>query len=278
MTDGASPLVQARNLQVSYAVPPGQPRISALNGVSFDVAPGEFVAVIGQSGAGKTTLLRCLSGFVRPNAGSLEVAGMDVGRARSGELRRLRRETATVSQHFGLIERASALDNVLVGRLGYVSTMRSLVAWFPKRDRDLAYVTLCDFGLADRALQRVDRLSGGERQRVAIARALVQRPRMVLADEPAASLDISLTRFVLETLHGLNREQGLTVVANLHNLHLARSYASRIIALRRGRVVFDGAPARLTRAIQWEIYDDGRSGSDIGADDEPDRLAAATPF
>jgi phosphonate transport system ATP-binding protein len=276
MVASVSPIITAKDLHVGYTVPPGQPPVSALNGVSFDITPGEFVAVIGQSGAGKTTLLRCLTGFVRPPAGSLVVAGVDVGQARAAELRRLRRETATVSQHFGLIERASALDNVLVGRLGYVGTLRSLISWFPKPDRDLAYSTLCDFGLADRALQRVDRLSGGERQRVAIARALVQRPRLVLADEPAASLDISLTLFVLETLRRLNREQNLTVVTNLHNLRLARTYASRIIALREGISVFDGPPAQLTDTIQREIYHGGTSGSGATTGtDEPPRIAAS---
>lgn len=248
------PIIEADDLQVIYPGPSGQSEVTSLFGVSFSVRPGEFVAVIGHSGAGKTTLLRCLTGFVRPIAKSLLVAGVDVAQAHGGELRRLRRTTATISQSFNLIERASVLDNVLVGRLGYIGTLRSLFGWFPKCDRNLAYATLCEFGLAERALQRADRLSGGERQRVAIARALTQQPTLVLADEPAASLDISLTRFVLETLHGLNRDQGLTVVVNLHNLHLARTYASRILALRDGRLVFDGTPSQLTDTIQQEVY------------------------
>lgn len=276
MDIGASPIISARDLRVRFAVPSGQPPVSALNGVSFDVTPGEFLAVIGQSGAGKTTLLRCLTGFVRPNWGGLIVAGVDVTRASASELKRLRRETATVSQHFGLVERASALDNVLVGRLGYVGTLRSLAGWFPKSDRDLAYATLYEFGLGERALRRVDQLSGGERQRVAIARALVQRPRLVLADEPAASLDISLTLFVLDTLRRLNREHNLTVVTNLHNLHLARTYASRIIALRHGVPIFDGPPAQLSDIIQREIYHGGTSGSGAATDtDRPSRIAAS---
>jgi phosphonate transport system ATP-binding protein len=276
MDIGVSPIISARDLRVRFPVPPGQPPVTALNGVSFDVAPGEFVAVIGQSGAGKTALLRCLTGFVRPNWGGLIVAGVDVSQASASELKRLRRETATVSQHFGLVERASALDNVLVGRLGYVGTLRSLAGWFPKSDRDLAYDTLCEFGLGERALRRVDQLSGGERQRVAIARALVQRPQLVLADEPAASLDISLTLFVLDTLRRLNREHNLTVVTNLHNLHLARTYASRIIALRHGVPVFDGPPAQLNDIIQREVYHGGTSGSGAATGtDRPPRIAAS---
>lgn len=251
------PVIMADGLCVAYPDRARKPTPAALDNLSLTVAAGAFVAVIGRSGAGKTTLLRTLTGFVRPSAGRLTVNGLDVAGARGAHLRRLRRETATIYQHFNLVERSSVLDNVLIGRLGYVGTLRSLLGWFPERDRRLAYETLCEFGLGDRATQRADKLSGGERQRVAIARALVQQPRLVLADEPAASLDVSLTRVVLETLRTLNREQGLTVVVNLHDLTLARAYADRILALREGRLVFDGSPASLTRAVQKEIYHDG---------------------
>lgn len=251
------PVIVADGLCVAYPDRARKPMPAALDNLSLTVASGAFVAVIGRSGAGKTTLLRTLTGFVRPSAGRLIVNGLDVAGARGANLRRLRRETATIYQHFNLVERASVFDNVLIGRLGYVSTLRSLLGWFPEHDRRLAYQTLCQFGLGDRATQRADTLSGGERQRIAIARALVQQPRLVLADEPAASLDVSLTRLVLETLRTLNREQGLTVVVNLHDLTLARAYADRILALREGRLVFDGSPASLTRAVQKEIYHDG---------------------
>ena len=183
------PVIEADGLCVAYPDRARKTAPAALDNVSLTVAPGAFVAVIGRSGAGKTTLLRTLTGFVRPSAGRLIVNGLDVGGARRADLRRLRRETATIYQHFNLVERASVLDNVLIGRLGYVGTPRSLLGWFPESDRQLAYETLCAVGLGDRAMQRADKLSGGERQRVAIARALVQQPRLVLADEPAASLD-----------------------------------------------------------------------------------------
>lgn len=254
MAPSAIPIVTAHDVRVSYGT--GSPaEQDGLNGVSFAVTPGEFVAVIGPSGAGKTTLLRSLTGFVRPTAGHLVVAGIDVAHANWRQLRELRCNAATIPQHFNLVERLSAFDNVLMGRLGYVGTLPSLMNWFPRREQAAAYRLLGELGLAERALQRVDRLSGGERQRVAIARALAQEPQIMLADEPAASLDISLTRFVLDTLCRLNRDQGLTVVASLHDLRLAHGYASRILGLRQGRLVFDGRSAELSEASQREIYD-----------------------
>jgi phosphonate transport system ATP-binding protein len=257
MGSGRRPMIEAQDLRVTYPSPRGRPAVAALDGLSFAVQEGEFVAVIGPSGAGKTTLLRSLTGFVRPSAGRLVVSGCDVAQARTAQLRRLRREVATISQQFDLVERASALDNVLIGRLGQIATLPSLFGWFPTCDRRLAWAALAELGLAPRALERADRLSGGERQRVAIARALVQRPRLVLADEPAASLDVALTRLVLDILRRLNREHGVSVVVNLHDLDLARSYAARVLALRDGRLVLDGTIHRLTGALQQEIYHGG---------------------
>jgi phosphonate transport system ATP-binding protein len=278
MMASAAPLIVANGLQVAYAVHLRTGSVVALDGVSFRIEPGEFVAIIGRSGAGKSTLLRCLTGFVRPTAGQLLVAGQAVTQASRHRLRRLRRETAMIAQHFGLVERLTALDNVLVGRLGHVRTLPSLLNWFSTADRELAYATLGEFGLAERALTRVDRLSGGERQRVAIARALVQRPRIMLADEPAASLDITLTRLVLETLGRLNRERGLTVVASLHDLSLARTYAARILALRHGRLMFDGSCDTLTDSVQRAIYhaDEQGEANDAAEDSACHPSARAT--
>jgi phosphonate transport system ATP-binding protein len=248
------PIIQASRLDVRFERP-GQFPVPALNGLDLSIAEGEFVAVIGSSGAGKTTLLRCLTGFVRPSAGRLIVDGTDVVAARRSELYRLRRRVATIYQHFNLVERASALENTLHGRLGHVRSWRGLLGVFPPRDQTLAYETLIDLGLGERALQRVDRLSGGERQRVAIARALVQAPRIVLADEPAASLDVALTRLVIETLHEQHRRSGLTVLVNMHDLELAKSHATRVVGLRHGVKVFDGATSDLNDEIVSDIYD-----------------------
>ena len=259
-------VVAAHRLGVRYAGSSGQPGVIALKDLSVTIRAGELVAVIGPSGAGKTTLFRCLTGFVRPSEGSLVVNDLEIARADSARLRRLRREAATVYQQFHLIERATAFQNVLIGRVGFVAAWRTLLGWFPRHDRKLAYGVLSELGLGNRALQRTDRLSGGERQRVAVARALVQQPRLVLADEPAASLDVSLAHFVLETLQSLNREAGVTVIVNLHDLELARRYAARVLALRHGGLVFDGPPEQLTAGVQERIYHgtdkhaDGRAG------------------
>jgi phosphonate transport system ATP-binding protein len=247
------PVVAADRLEVRYRASSGD--VLALDGLSFAVPAGQMVAVIGKSGAGKSTLLRCLTGFVKPTSGRLAVDGVEVAGAGGRALRRLRRRVAVVPQSYNLVERATALDNVLFGRLGHIAGWRSLLGLFPRSDVARASSALADLGLAERARQRVDSLSGGERQRVAIARALVQEPALVLADEPAASLDVSLTRLVLDTLAALNRERGVTILVNLHDLALARQYAGRILALRNGRLVFDGAPRELTPAAEQEIYD-----------------------
>jgi phosphonate transport system ATP-binding protein len=247
------PVVAADRLEVRYRASSGD--VLALDGLSFAVPAGQMVAVIGKSGAGKSTLLRCLTGFVKPTSGRLAVDGVEVAGAGGRALRRLRRRVAVVPQSYNLVERATALDNVLFGRLGHIAGWRSLLGLFPRSDVARASSALADLGLAERARQRVDSLSGGERQRVAIARALVQEPALVLADEPAASLDVSLTRLVLDTLTALNCERGVTILVNLHDLALARQYAGRILALRNGRLVFDGAPRELTPAAEQEIYD-----------------------
>ena len=248
------PIIQAEHLTALLPGRSAAKPTTALRDVSFTVRSGEFVAVIGSSGAGKTTLVRVLTGLVMPSRGTLIVNGLHVNRATPAQLCKLRREVATVPQQFNLIERTSALDNVLLGRLGFNPSWRTLLGLFPLADQQLCYVTLRELGLADKALERVDRLSGGERQRVAIARALVQRPQIVLADEPAASLDISLTRLVLEELRDLNRDRGVTILVNLHDLTLAKDYAARLLALRAGRLVFDGSPKQLSSAVQEEIY------------------------
>jgi phosphonate transport system ATP-binding protein len=274
-----SNIIESAGLEVSFQRH-GQPPVTALRNLDFSVREGEFVAVIGSSGAGKTTLLRCLTGFVCPSHGELVVDSTNTRRACRSELYRLRRRVATIYQHFNLVERASALQNVLHGRLGHVGFLRGFLGFFSHQDRDLAYRTLAGLGLGDRALQRVDQLSGGERQRVAIARALVQEPRIVLADEPAASLDVSLTRQVIETLSDLHSELGLTVVVNMHDLDLARTCATRIVGLRHGVKVFDGAPAQLSEEVLEKIYVSSRTGGEPADDTapespEPTRLIAA---
>ena len=232
------------------------PAVTALDGVSFAVRHGEFVAVLGPSGAGKTTLFRCLTGLTRPDRGTVTVAGRDIWQS-PRELRRARRELALIFQQFNLIRRLSALENVLVGRLAHVPTWRVISRSFTRADRQLALGCLDTVGLLDRAGTRADELSGGQQQRVAIARALAQRAKVILADEPVASLDPESSATVLASLRSAV-SASVAVVASLHQVHLAREYADRIVALRGGRIVEDTPASRLgTRAIE-QIY--GRNG------------------
>ena len=224
-----------------------RPAVTALDEVSLGVRPGEFVAVLGPSGAGKTTLFRCLTGL------TVSVAGRDIWQS-PRELRRARRELALIFQQFNLIRRLSALENVLVGRLAHVPTWRVVLRRFTRADRQLALGCLDTVGLLDRAATRADALSGGQQQRVAIARALAQRAKLILADEPVASLDPESSATVLESLRSAVAT-GVAVVASLHQVHLARAYADRIVALRNGRIVEDTPTSRLdTRTIE-QIYE-----------------------
>jgi len=233
------------------------PAVAAVDGVDLAVAPGEFVVILGRSGSGKTTLLRALNRLVEPTAGSVRVAGRAVTGAGAAELRAARRQIGVIFQQFNLVRRASVLDNVLAGRLGYVPSLPSLLGRFPPADRALARECLGRAGLAHLAERRADTLSGGEQQRVAIARALAQAPAVVLADEPTASLDPALTTDIMGILRSINA-RGLTLVVSQHQLETALAYATRIVGLRRGRVTFDGPPASVTPAVVDAIYGEPR--------------------
>jgi phosphonate transport system ATP-binding protein len=234
------------------------PATAALDGIDLVVGRGEFVAVLGRSGAGKTTFLRSLNRLVEPTAGTIRVAGHVVTGAGATELREIRRQIGMVFQQFNLVRRASVLENVLAGRLGYVPAVPSVLGRFPAADREQALGCLAQVGLAHFAHRRADTLSGGEQQRVAIARALAQRPAVVLADEPTASLDPSLTSSIMDILKAINVEHGLTLVVSQHQLETALAYATRIVGLRQGRVAFDGPPAAVTPAVAASIYGDSR--------------------
>jgi phosphonate transport system ATP-binding protein len=230
------------------------PAVVAVDGIDLTIGPGEFVVVIGRSGAGKTTFLRALNRLVEPAAGSVRVAGRAVTGAGAVELRAARRQIGMVFQQFNLVRRASVLDNVLAGRLGYVPALPSLLGRFPERDGTLALDCLGRVGLAHLAARRADTLSGGEQQRVAIARALAQAPSVILADEPTASLDPALTTEIMDILRAINVERGLTLVVSQHQLETALAYATRIVGFRRGRIAFDGPPAAVTPAVVEAIY------------------------
>ena len=244
-------MIRIRRLTKEY---PGGPR--ALDDVSLDIEDGEFVALIGPSGAGKSSLLRCVNGLVAPTSGEVIVDGHALTGAADEQVRQVRAGVGFVFQQFNLLRRLTVLQNVLVGRLAHASRWRSLIGWFDTADVARARAVLERIGLEGLADRRVDTLSGGQQQRVAIARALVQAPRIMLADEPMASLDPALSRTVMELLRRINLEDGITVVTSLHVLGLARDYGRRIVALREGRVVHDGPPESLTGDVASVIFGD----------------------
>ena len=226
----------------------------ALTDVSFTVNDGEFLVVIGLSGSGKSTLLRCINRLIEPTEGKILWDGVDITAARSGEMLRIRRRIGMVFQQFNLVKRSSVLTNVLAGRLGYANPWLSLLGVWPSADRDRARRALERVGIADKAHARADALSGGQQQRVGISRALMQEPRLILADEPVASLDPVLSHSILQYLEQLNREEKITVICSLHFLDLVHRYATRVVALKDGRVVFTGLPQEIDRARFKEIY------------------------
>ena len=227
---------------------------TAVNAIGLDIPEGQMVGIIGRSGAGKSTLLRMLNRLAEPSDGSIIFDGRDVTALKGRALLEWRATCAMVFQQFNLVGRLDVITNVMTGRLyrhGFVASMLQL---FTDEDRARAIRALDRLGMAHTALQQADTLSGGQMQRVAIARALVQEPRILLADEPIASLDPLNAKIVMDALSTINREDGITVICNLHTLDTARTYCDRIIGLAHGNLVFDGAPDELTEAKAREIY------------------------
>ncbi len=228
-------------------------KVRGIDDLSLTVKDGEFVVLIGLSGSGKSTLLRCINRLIEPTSGRIVLDGIDITAANTTELRKIRRNIGMIFQQFNLVRRSSVLTNVLTGRLGYVSPWQSMLRHFGDEDYGRALINLDRVGLRERAHQRSDRLSGGQQQRVGIARALMQEPKIMLADEPVASLDPATSHSVLKYLQQINRE-GMTVICSLHFLSLARAYGTRVIALKGGRLMFDGLPSEIDQRRFKEIY------------------------
>ena len=225
----------------------------ALKDVSFEVKDGEFLVIIGLSGSGKSTLLRCINRLIDPTGGKIFWDDQDITAASPAELLHIRRNIGMVFQQFNLVKRSSVMTNVLSGRLGYANPWLSMLGIWSPADRQRALKALERVGIADKASSRADALSGGQQQRVGIARALMQEPRIVLADEPVASLDPVLSHSILQYLEQLNKD-GITVLCSLHFLDLVHRYATRVIALKDGVKVFEGLPEEINRAKFKEIY------------------------
>ena len=242
-------MIEFKNVDVTY---PGG--LKALKNVSLTFHDGELIVVVGLSGAGKSTLLRAINGFVPITAGSVEVDGVKVEQASSKQLRELRSNVGMIFQTFNLVKRTSVMNNVLMGRLALVPKWRSLLGVWPADDRERALQALERVEIVEKAYVRASDLSGGQQQRVGIARALAQDPKVLLADEPVASLDPVTSHTVMRDLRRINRDLGITTLINLHFLDLARSYGKRLIGLRDGQLVYDGDISDVSDETFREIY------------------------
>jgi len=244
-----APILEVKDLWKTY-----DNGVAALRGVSFNVRRGEFLGVIGLSGSGKSTLLRCINRLVEPSSGSIRFGGAEVTSMGAKDLSAARQRIGMVFQHFNLVKRKSVLTNVLTGRLGAVGTWRSIAGRFSPEERARAAQLLGIVGLGDKSDVRASELSGGQQQRVAIARSLMQRPDLLLADEPVASLDPSTSHSVMRYLEQANQEFGVTILCNLHFLSLVRQYTTRVIALQAGQIVYEGSPQEIDEAWFRRIY------------------------
>ena len=229
--------------------------ISAVNDINLEIKEGKIIGIIGRSGAGKSTLLRMINRLIDPSEGSIEFNDINITSLKGRSLRKWRSECAMIFQQFNLVERLDVLTNVLIGSLGRNYSLLNLIGIFSKEEKINALRNLDRFDLSEKALQKAGTLSGGQQQRVAIARALMQKPKILLADEPISSLDPKNAKRVMDDMMKINREDGITVICNLHSLDVAKKYCDRLIGLSDGKVVFDGTPDDLTAEISKELYD-----------------------
>ncbi|MHB8072764.1 phosphonate ABC transporter ATP-binding protein [Desulfosporosinus fructosivorans] len=227
----------------------------ALDNISFSVNKGEFVSVIGPSGSGKSTLLRCINRIIEPTSGEICVDGVISSSLNKQKLRKLRTRIGMIFQHYNLVERLTVIENVLHGRLGYKSTLAGVFGRYSQEEKSQAFRILEMLGLNEQVNKRCDQLSGGQKQRVGIARALVQNPKLILCDEPIASLDPNASKIIMDHLRNISTEMGITVIVNLHQVEVALKYSDRIIGVNNGKVVFDGPPSELTTRQIHDIYD-----------------------
>jgi phosphonate transport system ATP-binding protein len=242
-------MLKITDLKKSYGK--GEP---VLKGLNLTTDERRLTAIIGSSGAGKSTLLRCINRLVPANSGKIELDGVNILDLHGQQLQHTRRQIGMIFQAYNLVDRLTVMENVLAGRLGYVGMLRGILRRFPQEDVDRAYALLQRVGLSQYVNKRCDALSGGERQRVGCARALMQNPRILLADEPTASLDPKTSERIMELIAGITDELDLPVLINLHNVPQATTYADRILGLRHGVMIFDGNPGELTEDWLEKIY------------------------
>ncbi len=227
----------------------------ALDQLTLEIHDGEMVGIIGKSGAGKSTLLRLINRLIEPTSGSIQYNEIDISNLKGKKLKNWRSKCAMIFQQFNLIDRLDVLTNVLSGTLGNSFNILKLLKIYSKNEKIDALRYLHNLDLSDKALQRVETLSGGQQQRVAIARAMMQKPKILLADEPISSLDPKNSKVVMDDIKKINKEEGIMAICNLHSLEIAKEYCERIIGLSEGRIVFDGNPSELTQELSEQLYD-----------------------
>lgn len=249
--------------------------VQALNDITVTIQPGEMISLIGQSGAGKTTLLRCLNGLIRPTYGKIVSGGLDITKLKGRALRNFQSSVGMIFQQFNLVKRLDVFSNVMIGCLPHKKGMDLWLAAlgrFHLAEKDEAYQSLAQVGILDYLWRRTDSLSGGQQQRVAIAKILMQHPSLILADEPIASLDSYSSITVMELLRDINQKYGATIIMNMHYLDFAKQYSSRILGLKKGKLVFDGSPEQLTPALEKQIYENETSAGGQERKDHQGRL------
>jgi len=248
--------------------------VHALKDVSFEMAEGEFISVIGPSGSGKSTLLRAVNRLIPISGGTVRLDGQAVSAQRGAPLRRLRRRVGMIFQNYNLVYSLSVLQNVLHGRLGYMSGVNGVLGLYSEADKREALELLGELGLGDFAYNRASDLSGGQKQRVGIARAVMQRPRLLLCDEPIASLDPSSAKTIMDLLRDMTQKRSIACIVNLHQLDVALNYSTRIIGLSQGEIIFDGPPDRLDDATIEKIYGTSRENLMIGGSGDEQKNTA----
>ena len=255
-------MIKFENVSVTY---PGG--VEALKNLNLEIKDGDFIIIVGLSGAGKSTLLRTVNNLVKPSTGSVYLEGKNVTSAKKKELKKIRSQIGMIFQTFNLVNRSTVLKNVLTGRLSNISTIRSILGLWPKDQKEMAFEALNQVEILEKAYVRASNLSGGQQQRVGIARALSQKPKVMLADEPVASLDPITSRVVMSYLKKINTELGITTIVNLHFLDLAKEFGDRLIGLRDGELVFDGNVNDVSDEDFENIYGRSIKSSDLIGDD-----------
>lgn len=227
---------------------------SVLKAINFNIKQGELLSIIGPSGAGKSTLLRSINRMIEPTSGEITFNGNNITSIKGKELRRMRTNIGMIFQHYNLVDRLSVFENIMHGRLGYKNSLQGVFSLYTESEKEEALDIITELGIQDHIYKRCDELSGGQKQRVGIARALVQKPKIILCDEPIASLDPSSSRVIMEHLRKICSEKGITVIVNLHQVDVAKNYSDRIIGLNSGEVVFNGHPTEIDKAVIQSIY------------------------